>query len=457
LALNADVVAAVGGAPSAGPLRLRRPLRSLLATLVVAAVMGVLLGRFVFAGSGDAAAPTVVRQPKARSIEQLQQQLRVDGDNGQLLTDLGVGYLNRARATADPSWYSKAADALQRAQALAPNDPRTLTGAGLLALARHDFSSALGLGQKARALEPASPDALGVIVDAQVELGRYDEAASSVQAMVDLRPSLASLSRASYVRELRGDTAGALAAMTQAAAAGSGSSTDLAYVRTLIGDLHLNAGDLDLAESSYRRTLADVPDYGMAQYGLARVLAARGDLEGPAQIMTPLVARLPFSAWVAFLGDVDAARGDSGGAARQYDLVRTIETLNAANGINGDLELARFDADHARDPGADPGAVVSLARSALADRPTVYAEDVLGWALRQTGDPAAALPHARAAVRLGTADAVLWYHLAVVEADMGLSSQAAADLTHAFSVNRHVTLRDSPAAQALARRLGVAT
>ena len=70
-------------------------------------------------------------------------------------------------------------------------------------------------------------------------------------------------------------------------------------MRTLIGDLHLNAGDLDLAEASYRRTLADLPDYGMAQYGLARVLAARGDLDGAAGILTPLVARLPFSAWVA--------------------------------------------------------------------------------------------------------------------------------------------------------------
>jgi len=448
-------VAAVGGAHPVGPLRLRRSFRPLVATLVVAAVMGVLLGRFVFAGRSDTAVSTAVRQPKTQSIEQLQEQLRVGGENPSLLTDLGVAYLNQARATADPSWYSKAGDALQRAQTLAPDDARTLTGAGLLALARHDFSAALRVGQRAHILEPASPDALGIIVDAQVELGRYDEAATTAQQMVDSRPSLASLSRVSYVRELRGDTSGALAAMTQAAAAGSGSSTDEAYVRTLIGDLHLNAGDLALAEASYRRTLADLPDYGMAQYGLARVLAARGDLEGAARIMTPLVARLPFSAWVAFLGDVEAARRDAAGAARQYDLVRTIEALNHANGINGDLELGRFDADHARDPGANATAAVALARAALAERPTIYAEDVLGWALRQAGDPAAALPHARAAVRFATADGSLWYHLAVTEADLGMRTDAAADLAHAFAVNRYLTLRDLPAAQALARRLGV--
>src|SRR4030095_1182106 len=95
-----------------------------------------------------------------------------------------------------------------------------------------------------------------------------------------------------------------------------------------------------------------------------------------------------------------------------------IERLNQANGVAVDLELARFEADHARDRGADPRRAVAMARRALAERPTIYASDTLGWALRQAGRPAQALPHARAAVRLGTRDAVLWYHLAAVDADL---------------------------------------
>src|SRR5207248_2208573 len=148
-----------------------------------------------------------------------------------------------------------------------------------------------------------------------------------------------------------------------------------------------------------------------------------------------LCARAPRRHCGGSRGDDDTARGAAAEATRQHDLVRAIEALNHANGINGDLELARFDADHVRDPGADPAATVALARAALAERPTIYAEDVLGWALSQTGDPGAALPHARAAVRLGTADALLWYHLAVNEVDLGMRSQAAADLGHAFAIN----------------------
>jgi tetratricopeptide (TPR) repeat protein len=415
--------------------------------------MGLLLGRFIVAG--DAAAPPAPVHRGKPTIERLQEELRTRGADPQLLTQLGVAYLGEARKTADPSWYTKAADALAQASAARPSDPSTLTALGLLDLARHDFPQALARGQLAHQLAPLSPDALGVVVDAQVELGRYDEAAESAQQMVDRRPELASLSRVSYLRELHGDTAGALTAMTQAAAAGSGSAADTAYVRTLIGDLHLNAGRLDDADAQYRRTLADEPAYGMAEYGTARVAAARGHLDDAARILSPLVTRLPFPAWVALLGDVEAARGHAAEAARQYDLVRTIEQLNRANGVAVDLEVARFEADHARDPGADAAAVVALARSALAQRPTVYAEDALGWALRQAGRPAEALPHARAAVRLGTAEASLWYHLATVEADLGISAAAAADLGRAFSTNPFLTVRDLPAARTLGAALGV--
>ena len=50
---------------------------------------------------------------------------------------------------------------------------------------------------------------LGIMGDAQTELGRYDQALATVQRMVDLRPDLASYSRVSYQRELHGDLPGA--------------------------------------------------------------------------------------------------------------------------------------------------------------------------------------------------------------------------------------------------------
>ena len=437
-----------------------RPRRGwVLPTLAVAGVMGVALGRFALAGGdGAPAAPPRSAGTTEAAVADLQSRLGATPDNPVLLTRLGEAYLVRARETADPSYFTRAAQALDRSQALAPDRAATLTGLGLLALGRHDFPAALELGRRAHDIDPASPQPLGVVVDAHVELGRYDEAAAALQLMLDRRPSLASLSRASYLRELQGDVPGAITAMTQAAIAGAGSAPgDLAYVETLLGDLHLGAGRLAEAEGAYVRALgrSEAP---AAEVGLARVAAARGDLAGAAARLEEVTARLPQPAWLALLGDVQAAMGRTADAAASYDLVRQVEALNREAGVAVDLELARFEADHASvdavGVGAGPDAV-TMARAARDARPTIYADDTLGWALRQAGRPAEALAHARAAIRLGTADALLWYHLAAVEADLGQLDDARTHLAKALSTNRYLTVRDLPAARDLAVRLGI--
>ena len=413
--------------------------------------MGVALGRFARAGGHVAPVPAPARTAAAGGavVADFQARLGTSPDDPVLLTRLGEAYLLQARETADPTYYNRAAQALERSQALAPDRAATLTGMGLLALSRHDFPAALELGRRAHQLDPASAQPLGVVVDAQVELGRYDEAADALQQMLDRRPSLASLSRASYLRELRGDVPGAVTAMTQAAIAGAGSApADLAYVETLLGDLHLGAGRLADAETAYRRALGRV-GAPSAEVGLARVAAARGNLAGAAVALEAVTARLPQPAWLALLGDVQAALGRSADAAASYDLVRQVEALNREAGVAVDLELARFEADHAGE------AAVPMARAAREARPTVFADDTLGWALRQAGRPAEALPYAQAAVRLGTADALFWYHLAAIEADLGRLDDARTHLAQALAANPYLTVRDRPDALALAGRLGV--
>jgi tetratricopeptide (TPR) repeat protein len=427
------------------------------AVLAVAVLAGLLAGRFLVAG-GDGGVRPAPAAPAAGGTEaavaRLQAELGRRPDEPRLLTRLGVAYLARARETADPSFYASAAGVLERATRRAPRDPDTMVARGLLELGRHDFPAALAWGTRALAANPDLPDAYGVVFDAQVELGRYRQAVATAQAMVDRKPAQGSLARVSYARELLGDPAGAVAAMTQAAAAGGDSAADRAYVQTLIGDLHLGSGRLAQAEAAYRRALDGRPGDGLAEVGLARVAAARGDLAGAARRLGPAADRRPLPATVALLGDVLAAGGDPEAAARQYRLVRAIERLNQANGVAVDLELARFEADQRQlDPGADPARAVARARRALAERPTIYAQDTLGWALRQAGRPRQALAHARAAVRLGTRDAVLWYHLAAVEADLGLTAAARRHLAEALAINPYLTVRDRPAALALAGRL----
>jgi tetratricopeptide (TPR) repeat protein len=423
--------------------------------LAVTLLAGLLVGRFLVAGDGGATptARPAAGDDSAALVARLQAELRRGPDEPRLLTRLGVAYVARARETADPTFYTNAAGVLERATTLAPRDPDIMVARGLLDLGRHDFRSALAWGARAVRANPDLPDALGILFDAQIELGRYQAAVVTAQAMVDRKPTQGSLARVSYARELLGDPVGAVAAMVQASAAGGDSATDRADVQTLIGNLHLGAGRLVAAEAAYRRAVDGLGGHGPAEVGLARVAAARGDLAGAARLLAPAADRLPLPATVALLGDVRAALGDEDAAAAQYRLVRVIEQLNQANGVAVDLELARFEADHARDLGADRDKAVAMARRALAERPTIYGQDTLGWALRQAGRPRQALPHARAAVRLGTRDALLWYHLAAVEADLGMTSAARRHLAEAFEISSYLTVRDQPAALALAGRL----
>ena len=127
--------------------------------------------------------------------------------------ELAAAYLQKARESGDPSFYSRADGVLSRALARGPADPAELTEAAALAAGRHDFRDAERLARRARALAPDSIGAFAVQVDALVELGRYRDAERTLQRMVDLKPNLPSYARVSYFRELTGDLTGAAQAL----------------------------------------------------------------------------------------------------------------------------------------------------------------------------------------------------------------------------------------------------
>src|SRR3989442_7058933 len=109
---------------------------------------------------------------------------------------------------------------------------------GSMALARPQFAAALDWGRKAHALEPASSRALGVIGDAEIELGRYPQALATFHQMINLRPDLSSYARVSYARELYGDVPGAIEAMQQAVEACGPGPDKTASTPVRLGELY---------------------------------------------------------------------------------------------------------------------------------------------------------------------------------------------------------------------------
>ncbi len=387
------------------------------------------------------------------TIETLQSYLSKGPPRADLLAALGQAYLQKARESGNPAYYPKAEQVLRRALELAPEQAEALTGMGALALARHQFSEALDWGQRAVRANPHRAAGYGVVADALIELGRYEEAVAVVQAMVDTRPDQASYARVSYLRELYGDVEGAIEAMRRAVSAGAPTGEGTAYVQVQLGTLLFNVGRSDEAEREIQIALQRVPDYGRALAGLALVRAAQGDDAAAIALLAKAVETMPLPEYVITLGDLYTRVGRTEEAQRQYDLARALARLQQANGADLDVELALFEADHGI---VDDGAVARV-RAAYARRPSIHAADALAWTLYRAGRPAEAEPYAREALHLGTKDPLKLYHAAMIARALGQNAQARAWLAQALALNPHFSVLHAAEAQQALVALGGVT
>jgi len=391
--------------------------------------------------------PGEVRSTDAR-IASLQSAIRsrpADGGTYALLAD---AYLQKVRDTGDAGFYTRAAGVLALAHRRSPRDSAVATGLGTLALARHDFRAGLRWGLTAHRLAQDVVRPYGVIVDAQVELGHYGDAARTLQRMVDLKPSLASYARVSYLRELHGDLGGAVAAMQDAVTAGGDAPENVAYVQSLLGDLEFQRGSLTAAEQAYRHAAYGFPTYGPAVAGLAKVDAARGHLGAAVRRLRELVARLPLPQYVVALGEDELAAGRTGAARRDLALVGVERRLLSVAGVNTDAEMALFEADH-----GSPRRAVELARRAYAAAPSVRSADALGWALTSGGRPRRGLAFAEKALRLGSRDPMFLYHAGMAARAAGDAGRARGYLARSLELNPRFSPLYGPRAERALRSL----
>jgi tetratricopeptide (TPR) repeat protein len=252
-----------------------------------------------------------------------------------------------------------------------------------------------------------------VIGDAQLELGRYDEAFATFQTMVDTRPDVASYARVSYARELLGDVPGAVDAMALAFEA-AGTPSDRAWAAAQLGELELGRGRVAAAAGWFDRGRDLAPAFVPNLAGLAKVAWARGDVELAIRRYRDVVAAYPSVEHAAALGDLYTSTGRDSLAREQYAVVDAARTLATANGVNVDLEVALFDADH-----GDPASALEAARDEWSRRRSVHVADAYAWALYATGRYEQAASMSRRALRLGTRNASFLFHAGMIELALG--------------------------------------
>src|SRR5206468_1699424 len=155
-----------------------------------------------------------------------------------------------------------------------------------------------------------------------------------------------------------------------------------------------------------------------------------------------IVDVLPIPAYVIMLGDVLHVSGREPEARRAYALVGVIERLFAANGVRTELQTAVFDLDHDRHV-AD---ALARARAAYTSAPSIYAEDALAWGLFRAGRCEQAKSHSAHALRLGTRDALMVFHRAMIERCLGDAS-ARSWFRRALAINPHFSFLWAPVAR----------
>jgi len=418
------------------------------------ALFGLQHGESPNAGAAQAAGPlALARQAPvgqlAGSIARAQEQLRAVPGDYATWAALGSAYVERARVTADPTYYPKAEGALRRSLQLRPTgNPAALAGLGALANARHEFATARDLARRVLRMDPYSADAYGVLADAQTQLGNPPAATDAIQHMLDLRPGLAAYARASYDLELQGRL-GDAADLMRRALGDAVDPADIAFCRYQLGELAWRTGRLGDAETEFAAGKAADPGYLPLLEGQAQVAAARGQTAAALGGYAQLTARYPSPTYLMEYANLLRAAGQPVRADQQLALAVAALRLFRASGGTDDLGAAQL----ALAQGQSRQAVLAAKRE-WSRRHFPDVADVLGWALHKSGANAKAIFYAREAGAFGAHNSGYLFHLGMIELSLGRNGDARRDLTAALALNPHFSPLDASVATAALHRLG---
>jgi tetratricopeptide (TPR) repeat protein len=385
-------------------------------------------------GSPDDPAAAGGALPIADTIEMFEDRARSDPRDAVSRTLLGELYAQLGRETGSNQAYAESAATLEEALDLLPDYTPAQQALARTQLSRHRFGEAIDLAQGILADDPDDAEALATVVDAELGLGRVDEADEDLTRLLDLGATSGVLVRQAQLQEMTGRQDEAMATAQQAleTARREGLSGErLAWFHWRVGDLYRHVGDVDRAEELFRASIDIYPGFHLATEGLGDVASVRGDNtaalgwyeearkvrpDDPALLVT--IARTHEA-----LGDVDAAE-------RVAD--------EAVEGWSPDLDRNVWGADYASvfaDLGVETELAVELARDNLANRQDPGSWELYARALLRAGDAEEARTAADNALVHGQQEPDWLVTSARVWEDLGRLDLARTDLERAVEIN----------------------
>ncbi len=335
---------------------------------------------------------------------------------------LAGAFVQAARLTGQESTYLPPAQALlDEALALDPQHYEGRVVQASLYNLFHQFEQARDLANALIAENDHHAATWGILVDAHLELGAYDDAVQACDRMLAIRPDMASYTRASYLRELHGDNDGAIQAMRMAADAGVYGREDRAWALYNLGQLYLAGGKPDTAAFIFNGILEERPSSAYAKQGLAEVARLRGDYDAAVTLLQEAYTLEPRTLFHERLAEVYREAGRVAEAEALTEGILASFGAGQKMGENNNMEYADFLADLGRDlPEA-----LRLAQQEVERRPNhLHALETYAWTLHHNGRSSEAVPYVEKALRMNNGDAMLHYRAGMIYAAAGQVQQA---------------------------------
>lgn len=370
-------------------------------------------------------------------VEELKKQIKKDPSDVKPRLQMAMIYLSEARITGEhPYYYPAILTILDGVLAMDYKNFEATTFKASVKMSQHQFAEARDLAEKARQLNPNNAYVYGVLVDANVELGNYEEAVAMSDKMQEMKPSLESYSRASYLREIYGQYPSSIEAMKLAVDAGLPGSEPYCWSKNTLAQLYETTGKLKEAEQQYNEILALRPSYAFALRGVARIHKARKEYDKALATLDKAAAIMPEFSFHEEMAEIYALQGDKEKANAKYAEVVKMLDEDAQSGHAVDLELCKLYTQMGQFDLA-----LEYGMKEYNKRPkNIDVNHALAWVYFKQNNIQKAQQHVQIALRTGSKDPELLQKAGTIELALGNAGPGNKLIAEAKKTNPRFTL-----------------
>jgi tetratricopeptide (TPR) repeat protein len=347
--------------------------------------------------------------PDSAALRFLEQRVKSDPLDSVALNRLSAACINQMRETGDLDYLDRALQAARDSLKAVPaaQNPGGLSALAVAEFESHHFREAFSLARQAYSIDPRDTGALATTGDAELELGNYTEAETIYAKLSDGDPPPSVRARLARLAELKGEQQKAIDLLRENLSPG----IDSVWYRVRLGELLFRGGDFDKAEEHYESARRLRPESFLVLEHLAELRAAQERYGEALTLYQNVVDMVPRAEFFQALGDLYVFMKQPADAKPWHERALTayMKSVNAGN-AHYFHHLAGFYSDIQE----NPTEALRWARRDKESRNSIYASDTLAWALYRNGEFAAASEEMERALALGTKDAHLLFHGAMI-------------------------------------------